>query len=131
MLKKWAIIIGIIALLIVGCILENNYVNSTFDEMTVKLGEYQLMLKETEENINTSYNIDYLNYLHQNFHEKEKVLKALIWHTGLKDVEVGLSRIITYTKENDFTEAMAETKALYDYCKHYSLDFKITPENIL
>ena len=130
MLKKWAVIIVIIGLLVVGCIVEGNYVNSTFDQMTKSLEKYQTMLENTDENIDIAENIDYLEFLHADFHEKEKVLKALIWHTGLKDVEVGLSRIITYTKEKDYTEAMAETKALTDYCKHYSLDFKITPENV-
>jgi hypothetical protein len=89
------------------------------------------MLEATEDNINTTQNVDYLEVLHTDFHKQEKVLKSLIWHTGLKDVEIGISRILSYVQENDYTEAITETNALIDYCEHYSLDFAITPENIL
>ena len=130
MLKKWIIILGIIATLAVGCYFESRFVNKTFDEMTQALATYQTMLETTEENINVEQNTKYLENLHQKFHNEEKALKALIWHTGLKDIEVSISRIMTYTEENDFTEAMAETNALLDYCKHYSQDFKLSLENI-
>ncbi len=130
MIKKWIIIITIIAGLIVGCYFENRYINHTFENMVASLQTYKEMLEATEEEINLPQNLNYLEALHSKFHEDEKVLKTLIWHTGLKDVEISLSRIITYTEESDFTEAMAETNGLIDYCKHYSLDFKISLENI-
>ena len=130
MLKKWIIILSIIAGLVVGCYFESKFVNKTFDNLSYSLETYQTMLTATEENINTKENTDYLENLHKKFHNEEKALKALIWHTGLKDIEVSISRIMTYTEENDFTEAMAETNALLDYCRHYSQDFKLTVENI-
>lgn len=130
MLKKWIIIVSIIVSLIVGCCLESKFVNGAFDEMTQDLAVYQQMLEATEENINIEQNVEYLENLHNKFHQKEKVLKSLIWHTGLKDVEVSISRILTYTEENDYTEALTETNALLDYCKHYSQDFSISLENI-
>lgn len=114
-----------------GCYYENKYVNHAFDEMVQNLTTFTVMLESSEDNIATSENIDYLNNLHEHFHETEKALKALIWHTGLKDVEIGISRILTYVEENDYTEALAETNALLDYCKHYSGDFEISLENIL
>lgn len=130
MVKKWIIILSIIAVLVVGCCLESKFVNNAFDEMTRDLATYQQMLDATEENINLEQNVKYLENLHNKFHKKEKVLKSLIWHTGLKDVEVSISRILTYTEENDYTEASVETTALLDYCRHYSQDFKISLENI-
>lgn len=131
MVKKWIIIIVIMVGLALGCYYEHKYVNKAFENMVSSLTQFTIMLDKTEENIDTKENVDYLNNLHQSFHENEKVLKALIWHTGLKDVEVGISRILTYVKENDYTEALAETNALLDYCKHYSNDFEISLENIL
>ena len=131
MVKKWILIFVIIAILLLGSFWEDNYVNSTFDYMVERLNTYESMLVNSQEDVNTQDNIGYLQDLHSSFHEKEKVLKMLIWHTGLKDIEVSISRIKSYVKENDFTEAITETRALIDYCEHYSLDFSVTMENIL
>ena len=130
MIKKWVIVLSILALLVVGCVLEYRFVNSTFEEMTVRFENVKAMLDQNQEHVDTEEILSYLDDLHQDFHQKEKVLKALIWHTGLKDVEIGISRIITYAENNDYTEAMAETNGLVDYCKHYGQDFKITWDNI-
>lgn len=119
------------ASLALGCYYENKYVNRAFDNMVESLITFKTMLDESKDKIDIQENIDYLNNLHQSFHESEKALKALIWHTGLKDVEVGISRILTYVQEDDYTEALTETNALLDYCKHYSNDFEISLENIL
>lgn len=130
MIKKWVIVLSILALLVVGCVLEYRFVNSTFEEMTVRFENVKAMLDQNQEHVDAEEILNYLDDLHNDFHQKEKVLKALIWHTGLKDVEIGISRIITYAKNNDYTEAMAETNGLIDYCKHYGQDFKITWDNI-
>ena len=130
MIKKWVIVLSILALLVVGCVLEYRFVNSTFEEMTVRFESVKAMLDQNQEHVDAEEILNYLDDLHNDFHQKEKVLKALIWHTGLKDVEIGISRIITYAKNNDYTEAMAETNGLIDYCKHYGQDFKITWDNI-
>lgn len=131
MVKKWIIILIVSALLISGCILEGKYVNQAFDEIVDDLYTYQAMLKNSGEDIDNQENIDFIDNLHDEFHKLERALKMLIWHTGLKDVEVGMSRILTYVEENNKTEALVETNALIDYCEHYSLDFKISGENVL
>lgn len=131
MVRKWIIILTIAVALVIGCVWETKFVNDSFDELVDNLYIYQTMLEKSGENINTVDNIAFIDGLHDNFHQTEKVLKALIWHTGLKDVEVGMSRILTYVQENDKTEALVETNALIDYCEHYSLDFSLLPENIL
>lgn len=91
----------------------------------------QAMINQSGDNINTIENIEYMDNLHDEFHKAERGLKSIIWHTGLKDVEVSVSRVITYIKENDKTEALTELNALIDYCEHYKLDFSVTIENIL
>ena len=117
---------------IVGCILENIYVNSTFDEITYNLQSFKTRLEGMQyEDIDTQENINLLTYYRKDFHKKEQPLKALIWHTGLKDVEIGISRILTYVEQNNYNEAMVETNALIDYCLHYSQDFDINLQNIL
>lgn len=130
MVKKWIIILIVSAALIVGCILEGKYVNKAFDEIIDDLYVYQDMLENSGDNVDSQANIDFIDDLHDEFHKLERALKMLIWHTGLKDVEVGMSRILTYVEENNKTEALVETHALIDYCEHYSLDFQISAENI-
>ena len=58
------------------------------------------------------------------------MLKALIWHTGIKDIEVGLARIKIYTMQNDFKEASSELEGLIDYVEHYKEDFTLSLENL-
>ena len=129
MFKKWIVVAIIVGLLVAGCILETNYVNGVFDSMTTRLESFSSNIEETS-TVDTAENIEFLENLHDEFHQKEKVLKALIWHTGLKDVEISLSRIITYVSENEQVEALAETHGLIDYCKHYVHDFRLSFENV-
>lgn len=132
MVKKWIIMISIIAVLIVSCILESNFVNNAFIFLENELKSYKTIIETTnEENIDSETNIETISNLHDEWHEKVIGLKCLIWHSGVKDVEVGLSRIETYTKEKDKTEALAEINSLIDYLQHYSEDFTISIENIL
>lgn len=132
MVKKWIVMIIIIIVLAVSCVLESNYVNSSFLFLENNLNEYRLKIENTaEENLNNDENIKFISELHDEWHDKLKGLKCLIWHSGVKEVEVGLSRIQTYTKENDKTETLVEIKALMDFLDHYSEDFTIAVENIL
>ena len=130
MVKKWIVILSIMVFLVVGCIIEYKYINNAFEYLHNNLINYQELLDIDKENINTQDNVKYISNLHNNWHNKYKVLKSLIWHSGIKDIEVGLSRIKTYTQENDYTEAKAELQALIDYIRHYSEDFTFSLENL-
>lgn len=118
------------AVLATSCVLEYRFVNNSFEYLHGELVTFKQKLGEDKENINTEENVLFVENLHKNWHKKSNVLKALIWHTGIKDIEVGLSRIATYVSENDYTEALAETDSLIDYVMHYSSDFKLSIENL-
>lgn len=130
MVKKWIFVLSLMAVLTVSCVLEYRFVNNSFEYLHSKLIEYKQMIDKNKEQIDTEENIVYVQALHENWHKKSNILKALIWHTGIKDIEVGLSRIETYTSENNYTEALAELDSLIDYVMHYSSDFKLTLENL-
>ena len=68
--------------------------------------------------------------IHDDWHKRIGVLKCLIWHTGIKDVEVGLAKISVYVEENEYTDAFSEIASLIDYLAHYLDDFRISAENI-
>ena len=131
MVKKWIVVLSIITLLAVGCTLEYDFVNREFHTLEQKLEIYKTMLDETEDHVAIAENVEYIDDVHTYWHEKNKVLKSLIWHTGLKDIEVGMARIKTYVEENDYTEALTELESLIYYVTHYADDFKISFENIL
>lgn len=131
MLKKWFVILSIIVVLAVGCLIESNFINGAFNGLEESLVEYKTRIEQTvEEEIGSDENIEFVQSLHADWHKKLKILKCLIWHSGVKDVEVGLSRIETYSAEKNKTETLAEINALIDFLAHYSDDFLVTIENI-
>lgn len=130
MVRKWIVILSLMTLLGVGCALEYRFVNHSFEFLQKSLVEYKQMLCQDKEQIDSEENVLFVQNIHEKWHKKSKVLKALIWHTGIKDIEVGLSKIETYSSENDFTEALAELDSLLDYVSHYASDFKLAIENL-
>lgn len=131
MVKKWIVILSILILLIAACVSEYFYVNKTFEYLHRELVYFEEQIKQNEENIDTQENINYIKDLHEKWNKKVDGLKAVIWHTGTKDIEIGLGRIEVYVGENDFKEAMAELVSLIDYVEHYKDEFTITIENLL
>ena len=130
MVKHWIVMIVIAIVIVVACCVESSYMNRSFDWLINSVESLQIELTENKENINTEELKAKAYSIHENWHKRVKVLKCLIWHTGIKDVEVGLARICVYIVENDYTEALAESQSLIDYAAHYSDDFKISIENI-
>lgn len=122
--------ISLSAILVFGCIFESNYVNRSFDWLINSLETIQIELTENKDKIDTEKFIDDTYNLHNEWHKKVKLLKCLIWHTNIKDVEIGLARISVYVEENNYTEAYAEIASLIDFSAHYLDDFRISSENI-
>lgn len=130
MVRKWIVILSFMILLGVGCVLEYRFVNNSFVTLQDDLVSFKQKIESDREHIDTEENVLFVQNVHEKWHKKSKVLKALIWHTGIKDIEVGLSRIETYASENDFTETLAELDSLLDYVSHYASDFKLALENL-
>lgn len=130
MVRKWIVMILLSAILILGCIRESIYINRSFDWLINSLETIQIELKENSEKIDSEKFIGDIYTLHNDWHNKVKILKCLIWHTNIKDVEVGLARISVYIEENNYTEAYAEIASLIDFSAHYLDDFRISLENI-
>ncbi len=130
MVRKWIIMIVLSVILVFSCIFESTYVNRSFDWLINSLETIQIELTESKDKIDTEKFIDDTYNLHNEWHKKVKLLKCLIWHTNIKDVEVGLARISVYVEENNYTEAYAEIASLIDFSAHYLDDFRISSENI-
>ena len=130
MVKKWIVMIILAVVLFLGCYFESKYVNESFDWLINSLETVQVELTENKNKIDTEKFINSTYELHNQWHKKVKILKCLIWHTNIKDIEVGLARIAVYVEENNYTEAYAEIASLIDYSAHYLDDFRISTENI-
>lgn len=131
MVKKW-IIMSVITLAIIGlCVWENIYIQKSFEFLDAKLTKIEAQFEADELNVDSAKNINDLEALHKEWQKKTDILKMIVWHTGMKEVEINLSRITSYAEQNNFEEAMVELHALQDFCEHYKNDFTITPENIL
>ncbi|MBQ9790796.1 MAG: DUF4363 family protein [Clostridia bacterium] len=132
MVKKWVVILSIIGILVAGCIFESVYLDRSFKSLRNELENFQAVIEKTEESlIDSEDNILFMKSLHEEWHEKLRVLKSLIWHTGLKEIEVSLSRIQAYVENQEKTETLAELCALTHYLEHYADDFLVSIENIM
>ncbi|MBE5756058.1 MAG: DUF4363 family protein [Clostridiales bacterium] len=130
MVKKWFVMISLLIILVAGCVIESIYVNKSFDWLINSLETLQIELTENKEKCDTEELIKKAYNIHNEWDKKTKVLKCLIWHSGIKDIEIGMARVSVYVEENNYTEAYAEIAALIDYCSHYTEDFSISAENI-
>ena len=117
-------------LLIVGCVVESSYVNKSFNWLINSLETLQIEISQQKDKIDEDKFITLAYDIHEDWNNNVRILKCLIWHSGIKDVEIGLARIAVYVKENDYKEASAEIAALIDYLAHYLDDFSISTENI-
>ena len=112
-------------------IFESRYIIKSFDGLSAKLITIEESLAKTPEAIDTTENIETLKNTHTEWQDRTKILKFFVWHTGIKDVEVGLSRITSYTERNNYEEAYTELNNLIDYCNHYSEDYRFSIQNII
>ena len=131
MTKKLIAIFCFIALIISMGVFESNYIITSFDSLSAELVVIERTLASTPEAIDTEENISTLKNLHHRWQHRTKILKFFVWHTGIKDVEVGLSRITSYTERNNYEEAYTELNNLIDYCNHYSEDYRFSIQNVI
>ncbi len=130
-MKKLVGILILFAFIIAFGLFESIYITKTFTFLECQLKIVSEYLAENDEHIDNERNIAYLKNLHNEWQKKTKILKFFVWHTGIKDVEVGLSRITSYTEENNYTEAYVELNNLIDYSKHYKEDYRFSIQNIV
>ena len=131
MTKKLIAVLIFICIIAATGIFESNYIIKSFDGLSSTLTSIEAQLSQNEEIIDTEENIAILKQTHKNWQDRTKVLKFFVWHTGIKDVEVGLSRITSYTEQNNYEEAYTELNNLIDYCNHYSEDYRFSIQNII
>lgn len=129
-MKKFIAVMFFIALVIGSGIYESQFIAKTFNTLESQLEHALELLEVDKENINTEKNINYMTAVHKDWQKKTKVLKFFVWHTGIKEMEIGLARITSYIVENDYKEAYVELNTLIDYSEHYKEDYRFSVQNI-
>ena len=131
MTKKFIAILLMLLFVAGASIFESQYITRSFEELIGKLNDIKTELTLTPDDIDTPENIGKLIEIHEDWQDHTQILKFFVWHTGIKDVEVGLARITSYTEENNYTEAYVELNNLIDYCEHYKQDYSFSIQNII
>ncbi len=131
MVKQWIFMVVLSIILALGCIFESTYINNSFKWLVNSLETLQIDVTEKQEQLDTEELIASAYSIHENWHKKLNALRCLVWHTWLKDIEVGLARIAVYIEENNYTETYAELASLIDCCAHYLDDFNVSLANVL
>lgn len=131
MVRKFIVILIFLLTIGVAGYFESHYIITSFDELESRLSDVRAELCLNKDSIDSKENVQTLKNIHEDWQKHTQVLKFFVWHTGIKDVEVGLSRITSYTEENNFTEAYVELNNLIDYCTHYSQDYRFSIQNII
>lgn len=129
-MKKLIAVIIFILIVICSGLIESNFIAKTFQFLEDELEHVMQMIAVDKENIDTEENINYMKNLHQQWKKKTKILKFFVWHTGIKEMEIGLARITSYIEENDYKETYVELNNLIDYSEHYKEDYRFSIENI-
>jgi len=128
--KRFIFMVILAIVLVSASILECVFIKNTFDFLEDEVQKIETLLAQNPEHINTTENIKAITDFHEKWHGKMTILKTLVWHTGIKEVEIELYRAQSYIEENNYTEAKVELQNLLSLAEHYENDFKFSLENI-
>ena len=101
MVKKWIFMLILSISLVVSSLFESRFINKSFNWLINSLETLQIEITQSKDKIDTEELISKAYIVHEDWHKDVGVLKCLIWHTGIKEVEVGLARIAVYIEENE------------------------------
>ena len=130
MIKKWIVMIILISILFIGSIFETKFINKSLNSLINSLETLQIEIMENKDKIDSEELITHAYDIHEKWHKKVNILKCLVWHTSIKDIETSFAKIAVFIGENEYSDAYSEIASLIDYLAHYLDDFKVSIENI-
>lgn len=106
MLKEISICIIIVALILVGNVITQNYTNDSVD---IASNELNLLRKEViKEEVDSDIVNKKINEIYSNWFNRHKKLAYYIEHDELEKVETDLSALKGYIEIEEYKEAVAE-----------------------
>ena len=123
-MKHLIIILVILAIVLSSIFTEQFLVNSIFDE---------LYLRSTKclEEIKSEEVLGELEKLDDWWHEKRRILCAVISHNDIKDIDNRFPLIIEYLRNGNIEDSMAELKTVIHLSRTVPAAYRLAPENVL
>ncbi len=124
MVKSLVSLITAVTILIVGAILENNFIQDQFTEFNAVLNT--LYEKVDDE----SADIDDVYAVQNNWLEKKKYLHAFIPHTEIKEIDLWLSESATLVRDKEWEDAISKIEVLIELTEQIPKTFSLRIENV-
>lgn len=123
-MKDWILIVLFIVIMIVGGILENNYITTSYETLGQKTTTLQTLINENNENINVETITTAFTDLDTYWRTHEKRLCLFLNHQTLDEVNKELSKMkidIEYNKTEEVKKSISLILNFVDGYRDYAV----------
>lgn len=130
MQKEIVVCIFIIALIIVGNIVTQNYTVDSVESISKQLTELKSDIFEEEDNIERDSVKDKIKQIEDNWESRHDKLAYYIEHDELEKVETNLTSLRSFIEANENSEAVSELDKTIFVLKHIEDKYAFNLQNI-
>lgn len=130
MQKEIVVCIFIIALIIVGNIVTQNYTVDSVESISNQLSDLKLDIFEEEDNIERDSVKDKIKQIENNWESRHDKLAYYIEHDELEKVETNLTSLRSFIEANENSEAVSELDKSIFVLKHIEDKYAFNLQNI-
>ena len=125
MVKSIITTVCVAVLLLVGAILESNFVNKQFTDFHQSL---TVVYDKVDEHVATP---DDVYAVQKNWLEKKKSLHTIIPHTEIKEVDLWIAEAVTLVRDKEWEDAISKIEVLIELSEQIPKTFTLSLSNIL
>ncbi len=130
MQKEIVVCIFIIALIIVGNIVTQNYTVDSVESISNQLSDLKSDIFEEEDNIERDSVKDKIKQIENNWESRHDKLAYYIEHDELEKVETNLTSLRSFIEANENSEAVSELDKSIFVLKHIEDKYAFNLQNI-
>lgn len=130
MQKEIVVCIFIIALIIVGNIVTQNYTVDSVESISNQLSDLKSDIFEEEDNIERDSVKDKIKQIENNWESRHDKLAYYIEHDELEKVETNLTSLRSFIEANEDSEAVSELDKSVFVLKHIEDKYAFNLQNI-
>ena len=119
----WSIIISV-AILVLGGVAEQFYLEKTFDELH---GDFVMAYQKIDDETATPNDVLAIN---TKWLSKKQFLHYFISHNDIKEMDLWISETVAYLKLGNFEEAISKMDVAISLCEQIPKNYLIRFENI-
>ncbi len=125
MVKSIITTICVAVILLVGAILESNFVNNQFKDFHQSLTVVYTKVDEHSATPDDVYAVQ------KNWLEKKKSLHTIIPHTEIKEVDLWIAEAVTLVRDKEWEDAISKIEVLIELSEQIPKTFTLSLSNIL